>query len=97
MWYGCVPIRTAFKKMYHRVVVASLFFFELEFVVEKNSFLSHVEHDAIVNRIIRKYKQKHGNVYYFFNEQLFNGELIVRMSVKIENNWKVNLKFYFPL
>ena len=34
------------------------FFFKLEFVMEKNSFLSFVKCHAIVNRIVKKYKQK---------------------------------------
>ena len=46
------------------------FFFELEFVVEKNSFLSCLERDATVNWIIWKYKQKHDDFYSFFNEEL---------------------------
>ena len=67
------------------MLVASLFF-QAGICCAKNSFLSRLERHAIVNRVIRKYKQKHENFHSFFNE-----ELIERMSVKIENNWKVNL------
>ena len=56
-----------------------------EFALEGNNFLLRIKRHAIVEIIIKKYK-KEDNFDYFFNQ-----ERIDRLSVKIENNWKINL------
>ena len=47
--------------------------------------MSQMERHAFIGRIIKKYKKEENFDYYF------NIEMNDRLSVRIENNWKINL------
>ena len=59
-------------------------FFNFNLLLNKTIYVADGTH-AFINRIIKKYKKEEDFDYYF------NGEIIDRLSVRIENNWKINL------
>ena len=61
------------------------FFLELCWVIKGNNFLSCVEFQAIVNRLINEYKKENEQDYYFSRGEIDS------LMVDIEQNWKLCL------